>query len=130
MVTIVSRELVADEAHYHRSCYQLYIKDADATTASNVVEGDSDNAETQCEVAKKQSYIELFSFARGALFVHPDVVQLTGLPSRLVPSMHSLGVTQVKPSTKKYIRHRPSLEKHCIYFQTRENSPCILTAVP
>jgi len=64
----------------------------------------------QYEAAEKQSYNELFAFVRRKLFVDPDVVPLIDLTSRLVLSMNALGVTQVKPSTKKYIHRKLEAE--------------------
>lgn len=110
ILAIVSRDLVAAEGHYHRSCYRLYTKDADPVAASSVPDGEdidnTNNAGVRYDAAEKQSYSELFSYIRDELFVSPAVVTLTDLTARLVSGMSVLGVPQVKASTKKHIRRK------------------------
>lgn len=107
MLAIVSRELVAAEGHYHRSCYRLYTKDVVAIHTETEYH---DDEEEQYEATEKEAYKELFKFIRGELFVNPEVVPMTELTSELVRNMNALGVTEIKPSTKKHIRRKLETE--------------------
>ena len=108
MLAITSRELVAAEGHYHRSCYRAYTRGQPAACSKSREE--SEDAENQYEVAEKKAYEELFSYIRNELFPNPEVLRMTNLSSRLQSSMKSLGVSQIKDSTKKNIRRRMETE--------------------
>ncbi|KAI4809933.1 hypothetical protein KUCAC02_018788 [Chaenocephalus aceratus] len=105
ILAIVSRELVAAEGHYHRSCYRLYTKDAAPVAASSAPDGEdideTNDDGVQYDAAEKQSYSELFSFIREELFLNPAVVPLIDFTARLVSRMNGLGIA--KQSTKKHI---------------------------
>ena len=124
MLAITSRELVAAEAHYHRSCYRLYTKDT-ILTRSDV----SANTEQATEVNYYQTieilaFKELLSYIRNELIPNPKVLPLTDLTSRLQIYMSSCGVNQVNDSTKKHPRHnwRLSWKVLSIYFLTTKES--------
>ncbi|KAK0133346.1 hypothetical protein N1851_031143 [Merluccius polli] len=104
ILAIVSRDLVAAEGHYHRSCYRLYTKDN--VPKNTLVCDEHDDADSQYEATVKQSFDELFQFIRVELFANPKVMFMTDLTSRLVASMNSKGIIQVKGSTKKHIRRK------------------------
>lgn len=59
ILALVSRDLVAAEGHYHRSCYRLYTKGEDNTAAEDV--GGTSDIDTQYEAAEKQSFSSLTS---------------------------------------------------------------------
>jgi hypothetical protein len=108
MLAIVSRNLVAAEGHYYRSCYRLYTKDSNTTVqdsgeCTSIAIADTD---AEYEAAEKQSYNDHFSYIREELFVNPDVVPLINLTARLVV----LGVETVKTSPKKHIRRKLEAE--------------------
>ena len=100
LLALVSRDLVAAEGHYHRSCYCLYTKGVDNTAAEDVgahaVNQSRCDINTQYEAAEKQSFSELFSYIREELFVNSNVVPMTDLTARLAQSMGILGVATVK----------------------------------
>ena len=108
---IVSRDIVAAEAHYHRSCYRLYTRgefaqQGDALGASNQKEEEEDiYGETV-----SQAYSELFHYISEELFSNPEVMMMTDITSRLVDSMKTFGVEKVQDSTKKNIRKRIETE--------------------
>ena len=91
--------LLAAEGHYHRSCYRSYTREE--KTASHVTNKQDEN-EAKYEAALNHSYKELFLFIRGELFVKPRVIAMADVSSRWVASMNSLGIVQVKDSTKKH----------------------------
>lgn len=104
---IVSRDIVAAEAHYHRSCYRLYTKDEDQEKRGEGSGGDDD--EDPYDAAVSQSYDELFHYIRMELFNTTKVLMMTDLTSRLVASIKSFGIDDVRDSTKKHLRRK--LEK-------------------
>eukprot|EP00058_Branchiostoma_floridae_P000977 XP_002586465.1 hypothetical protein BRAFLDRAFT_106667 [Branchiostoma floridae] len=103
MISLASRDLIAAEGQYHRSCYREY------TRSTACVAGNDDNNEGSMrqdpyESALDTAYQELFQFIRNDLFTNPRVLRMTDLSSRLVESMKSLGIEQIKDSTKKHMR--------------------------
>lgn len=68
ILALVSRDLVAAEGHYHRSCYRTYTKEeVSKGVVANNEDGGDDTDATQYEAAVKQSYDELFLFIRTEL---------------------------------------------------------------
>ncbi|KAM9333381.1 uncharacterized protein KZ484_018411 isoform 1-T2 [Pholidichthys leucotaenia] len=108
MFAIVSRDLVAAEGHYHRTCYREYTRDSSTTTQDSGKGASAAPTDTDAEyeAAEQQSYNDLFSYVREELFVNPDVVPMTNLTARLVEGMVTLGVETVKASTKKHIQRK------------------------
>ena len=104
ILAIVSRDLVAAEGHYHRSCYRIYTKEEVVQKEASVTE--DDEAEAQYEAAVNESYNELFLFIRTELFSNPQVVTMTELTARVIASMNSNGIAQVRESTKKHLRRK------------------------
>ncbi|KAG0730359.1 hypothetical protein GWK47_028417 [Chionoecetes opilio] len=102
---IVSRDIVAAEAHYHRSCYRFYTR-GEISQQQGGVSADDKEDEDIYEAAVSQSYSELFHYIRMELFGTPKVLMMTDVTSRLVASMKSFGVDQVQGSTKKHLRQR------------------------
>ncbi|KAL7394267.1 hypothetical protein ABVT39_023259 [Epinephelus coioides] len=56
---------------------------------------------SEYEKAVEQAYEQLFMYIRNDLLPHPDVIPLRDLTSKLEDSLKSLGIAQIKPSTKK-----------------------------
>ena len=98
ILAIVSRDIVAAEAHFHRSCYRMYTRDAEQGDA------DEEEEEDEYDVAVRNSYRELFQFIRMELFLDPKVMMMTEVASILLASLESFGVDRVQDSTKKHIR--------------------------
>ena len=58
MITILTRELVAAEAHYHRSCYRQYTKTGETATSIEPDESDDDYAKAEaCAFSRLCDYI-------------------------------------------------------------------------
>ena len=75
---------------------------------------DNNNSTTETEPdpdviygrAAKRTYEELFKYIRNDLFQQPNVVRLTELTKKLTDTLLSMGVTEVKSSTKKHIQRK------------------------
>ena len=81
VLALLSRELTAAEAHYHRSCYRQYTK-VSSTSAEvskqneNTIDGPYDNAEAA-------TLVKLFSYTRSDIFVNQSIIELSKLNERL-----------------------------------------------
>ena len=107
ILAIVSRDIVAAEGHYHRSCYRLYTKEvAKADVSIDEEDADCDDADAMYNAAANQSYNELSLFLRKDVFDNPQVMTMADLSSRLVDSMNCFGIDQVKESTRKHIKRK------------------------
>jgi hypothetical protein len=105
IVSIVSREMVAAEAHYHRSCYRQYTK-ASASSDSRNAGTSTVPEETLYESATNIAYKELLDFIRNEIFPNPKVLHLTDLTSRLLSLMNLYGFNEIRDSTKTHIRRK------------------------
>ena len=103
ILAVLSRDIVAAEGQYHRSCYRAYTREVNVSDSTST-SGNDDGA--QYEDAVDQSYKELFQFIRNDIFVNPRVTSMAELSGRLFASMKSLGEDQVTDSTKKHIRRK------------------------
>jgi len=112
LLALLSRELVAAEGHYHRTCYRIYtrpenpslsIKDANAGA-------ESENADLFYDDAMQLAREDLFSHIRNDLFLNPNVVPLVHLSTRFMNKLTELGVTNIKDSTKKHFRRMLDME--------------------
>ena len=72
MLAVVSRELVAAKACYHKSCYRNY-------TRNIPVSGDKKEASeyTEYSRAELQGYEKLFNYIRTDLLQNPRIVRLS-----------------------------------------------------
>jgi hypothetical protein len=102
ILTLVSRDFVAAEAQYHRSCYRLYTKDS---KPSGEIDSPEPDPYTEAEY---EAYVMLFAHVRNDLFSSPRVIRMTDLTCKLTQFMQSLGIENLKEYTKKHIR--PKLE--------------------
>ena len=116
LMAILSRDIVAAEAHYHRSCYKDYCRrvpnlmpfqDSDThPSTSDTADFDLPSYST----VEKQAYEHMFDFIRNELFTEPKVVPMTYLSKKVSDCMKSLGVTELKDSTMKHIRRNLACE--------------------
>ena len=97
----MSRELVAAEGLYHRSCYRSYTRGKPDSSCDK-----EDDEQNPYDAAEKDSFNQLFSYIRNILFPNPEVLPMTDLMSRLVTCMNSFIISQIKDSTKKCIHRR------------------------
>ena len=107
MLSITSRELVAAEGHYHRSCYRSYT--CGEPVVSSVLVDDAQNVHDVYKIAESQSIEELFSHIRNEQIPSQDIVLMTALRRRFEQSMSFHGVTEVTNSSRKNLRR--TLEK-------------------
>ena len=102
VLALLSRDLVAAEGQYHRTCYRSYTKvDSELGLSESQ---DTDDPDIVYANALRQAEIELFSYIRNDLFVKPDVISMTDITSKLVNSLLAQGIEEVKLSTKKHLR--------------------------
>nr|XP_032809208.1 HAUS augmin-like complex subunit 1 isoform X1 [Petromyzon marinus] len=106
ILALLSCELVAAKAHYHRSCYKSYTKPIKEPRAKPESE---DNEDTYTR-AESTAFVNLYNFIRNDMFVNNSVMELSELTGMLVGWMNTLGVHNVKPSTKKHIRRKITAE--------------------
>ena len=99
MLAITSRDLVAAEAHYHRSCYKDYTRDE--SSRAKVHEKSEDDIYQEKE---NEAFSMLFKHIRSHLFDHPHIKTMVSLTDTLVKNMQSLGIADVKAQTKKHNR--------------------------
>ncbi len=104
ILVVVSRELVAAEAHYHRSCYRSYTR-AVKSSASVSQPQDVNYQEAECK-----AYSDLYHYIRTEILMHPEVIQLTDPTAKLTHFMQLNGVSEIKDSTKKHIRRNLEAE--------------------
>ena len=108
---LVSRDLVAAEGHYHKSCYKLFTKDdSPAAARSGAGENQEESEGARYEEAEIEALEELFLYIRTELFPNPEVLPMINLTSRLERSMMSRGIIQLKPATKKHVRRKIETE--------------------
>ena len=99
VLSIASRDLIAPEAHYHKSCYRDYTRILDKKNEVTSTEGDTEIS--KFEAAVSESYEELFEYIRNDVFTVPRVMAMTELTEKLSNLVHSKGIETIKPYTKK-----------------------------
>ncbi|KAG0715097.1 hypothetical protein GWK47_012734 [Chionoecetes opilio] len=108
---LLSRDLVAAEGHYHKSCYKFFTKDdSPAAARSGAGENQEESEGARYEEAEIEALEELFLYIRTELFPNPEVLPMINLTSRLERSMMSRGIIQLKPATKKHVRRKIETE--------------------
>ena len=105
VLAIVSRELVAAEAWYHKSCYRDYTRCNDADDEGLSTLDTSTDPDTGYSDAEKSAFDYLFQYIRRELFESPNVVRFIDLTTMMTAHMQSMGV-EVKESTKKHVRRK------------------------
>ena len=107
ILAIASREIVAADACYHRTCYKGYTR----AEASTIVSSDG-CGELLDEYANLESeaYQMLFDYIRSEVLANEKIVRLTEMTELLASYLTSLGVEEIKLSTKKHIRRNLQAE--------------------
>lgn len=105
ILTVTSRDIVAAEAHYHRSCYRDYTRNPSRQHHALKVE-DMETDDSQYWDIEQRSYENLFDFIREEVIASPDIIALKSLTHKLIQIMQSFGVSTVKESTKNHIRRK------------------------
>lgn len=80
ILAITSRELVAAEAHYHKTCYRNYTRDEKPTAVTESMS----NEDVAYIEAEHDSYVMLFQHIRDTMFTDPQNVRLTHLTDKLI----------------------------------------------
>lgn len=108
ILAIVSRELVAAEAFYHRSCYRNYTR---PPKTSNDIASECSGSEEDMlyNHIETQGLENLYDYVRTDLLENPRLVQFTEITGTLVKFMEELGAEKIRESTKTHLRR--NLEK-------------------
>eukprot|EP00058_Branchiostoma_floridae_P000336 XP_002585824.1 hypothetical protein BRAFLDRAFT_111039 [Branchiostoma floridae] len=103
ILAIASRELVAAEACYHKTCYRDYTRNV-LSNISNV----GKEEEQDYSKAESRAYELLFHYIRLDLLQKPGIVRLAELYAQFIVFMDSEGVAvkQVKASTRTHFRRK------------------------
>lgn len=94
-ILALSRDLVAAEGQYHRSCYRSYTRTRPHVNPTEIDEYAG---------AMKESFQKLFANIREDAFENPRINKLTELTMKLTNWMLDEGKHIVKYSTKKHLR--------------------------
>ena len=101
ILVIASREIVVAEASYHRTRYKGYSRaEARPTIASD---GCGESLEDEYTNLESDAYQMLFDYIRSDVLANEKIVRLTELTELLASYLTSLGVEEIKLSTKKHI---------------------------
>ena len=108
ILAIASREIVAAESCYRRTCYKDYTRaEASPTIASD---GCGESLEDEYTNLESEAYQMLFDYIRSDVLANEKIVRLTELTELLASYLTSLGVEEIKLSTKKHIRRNLQAE--------------------
>ena len=106
IMAITARNLVAAEAHYHKSCYRKYTRGE-----KEKIPVATNKDDEIYQAAEEESYGLLFQFLRDTLFPEPTVLRMTELTVKLVSYLQTCGINDVKPHTKKQLRRKLECER-------------------
>ena len=105
ILAIVSRELVAAEACYHRSCNKVYTRPLkECTTCAGPAEDEEYN------IIESKAYEKLFDYIRSNVLDNPRLVRLTEISQQMVLFMQDLGAKVIKESAKTHLRRKLETE--------------------
>ena len=102
ILAIVTRELVAAEACYHKSCYRDYTRNIQGAVSS----GDK-KEEDECPEytnAESQAYENFFTYIETRLLQNPRIVRMVELYTLFTSFLKSQGVKEIKESTRTHFR--------------------------
>ena len=102
MLALVSRDIVAAEACYHRSCYRDYTRPAKISSKSSV-DGEYHQVESS-------AYEMLLDYIRTDILNNPRLWKLSDLSAKLMELMNEKGVSAIKDSTKTHVRRKLETE--------------------
>ena len=106
ILALVSRELVAAEAHWHHSCYKNY-------TRTNSKSENTTDTEEVCDTyteAELNAFSRLCNYIRNNIFQKNNIMDLAQLSDMLKGWMLESGVTEIKPSTTTHLRRKLTVE--------------------
>ncbi|KAK3738575.1 hypothetical protein QZH41_001183 [Actinostola sp. cb2023] len=97
ILAITSRDIVAAEAHYHRSCYRDYTRPAQQQQPEKNEPEDA---------AEYDAFLDLFRFIRTDVLDLQVVITMIELTKTLESFLQTRGVEKLGESTKKHIRRK------------------------
>ena len=100
IMALTCRDVVAAEAHYHRSCYRNYTR---TNTKTKEIDTSEENRNHYSEV-EQESYEELIRYIKVSVIPNQQIVPLTSLTEKLQSIMILKGIHEVKDYTKKNIK--------------------------
>lgn len=101
ILAIVSRDIVAAEAHYHRSCYKEYTRSERTLDTDAQIDAAEDIAYYEAE---RNAYSSLFEFIRTDFLQKPRVIKMTDITIQLVSFMTLAGIHSIRNATRKHVR--------------------------
>lgn len=108
LIALTCRDIVAAEAHYHKSCYRDYTRPAYAY-ASKQIDAPEENLQHYSKI-ECDSYDDLITFIRSSIIPNKQIVTLVTLTDKLQSIMISKGIAELKDSTRKHVKR--NLLKH------------------
>lgn len=102
ILAVTSRDIVAAQAHYHRSCYREYTRPTKTSQASASSDEEMD--------AEYDAFSDLFEYIRAVVLDKQKVVSMTDLAKELELSVQSKREGKLKESSKKHIRRKIEAE--------------------
>ena len=103
ILAAVSRDIVAAEAYYHRSCYRQYTRHERPSSSSSPTDEVQDDAE-------EKAFSDLFKYIRLEVIGEKSVVTMTELTSRLGVLAQARGKEKLSEATRKHIRRKIEAE--------------------
>jgi hypothetical protein len=118
-----SRELVAAEAHYHKSCYRNYTREEKPKTETLSLSHEDE----AYQLAEQNSYKMLFKHIRDSMFIASQAVRLSELTEKLTEFLKSNGCSDIKKQTKNHIRRKLTAEfEESLHFISEINGKLIV----
>ena len=103
ILAITSRDIVAAEARYHRSCYRDYTRPQQKCHEEQGVSGKANHAEYD-------AFTDLFRYIRTDVLDAEAVITMVDLTKKLESFIQSRGIEGLSESTKKHIRRKIEAE--------------------
>ena len=101
ILAILSRDLVAAEGHYHRTCYRHYTNIKESDTGEESEEDD----ESDYVRAESSALPRMFDYIRNDLFKN-NIIELSKLSKMLRGWILESGLKEVKLSTTKHMQRK------------------------
>ena len=102
---MASRELVAAEACYHKSCYRNYTRPTGERVSGTCSADDKEHDDIEFEAHQK-----LFDYIRSNILGNPRLVKFTEITQQLVLFMEELGANVIRESTKTHLHRKLKTE--------------------
>jgi hypothetical protein len=104
IMSMACKDLVAAEAHYHRTCYKAYTRPLSKSALTGSCDVDP------YEHIEKKSYNELYLYIHRSIIPNKQITTMVSLTDKLQQIMISKGMKEFKDSTKKHVKR--NIEKN------------------